>query len=106
MSQNKSVNEMNEEFINKLIEEAGMGVGLEADVLSQLKSDMLERLEDRIKAVILANIPEYKLGEFEKLIDSGNAKEIQDFCILNIPNFTEVIAGEFLNFRSRYINIA
>ncbi|MCX6752865.1 MAG: DUF5663 domain-containing protein [Candidatus Nomurabacteria bacterium] len=106
MSQNTnvaSVKNMNEEFIEKLIVEAGMAIDLDAEVLTQLKKDMLDRLEDRINAVILSNIPEYKLGEFEKVLDSDDEKAISDFYTATIPNMAEVLAGEYLDFRTRYI---
>ena len=52
---------------------------------------------------MLSHIPEYKLEEFEKLLDADNEKATQAFCLENIPNLTELIAAEFLDFKSRYI---
>jgi len=103
MLNNTNVNKMVAEFIEKLILEAEMDKNVEKDVFDQLKKDLQERLENRINAVILSQIREDKLEEFEKLLDSGNEQEIQSFCSLNIPNLTELIASEFLNFRNRYI---
>ena len=71
--------------------------------MDQLKSDLRERLENRINAVLLSQIPEHKLAEFEKLLNAKDANATQAFCSANIPNLTELIAGEFLAFRKRYI---
>ncbi len=87
----------------KLVEEAGMNKDLEEDVFDQLKKDLKDRLQNRINAVILSQVPEHKLEEFEKLLDSGDEKAMQAFCSQNIPNLAELIAAEFLSFRNRYI---
>src|SRR3989338_6764699 len=99
-----NVDEKVNQFINQFVEEAGMNKDLEEDVFDQLKKDLKERLENRINAVILSQVPEYKLGEFEKILDSGDDKAMQAFCSENIPNLPELIAAEFLSFRSRYIS--
>lgn len=91
------------EFIDKLVIEAEMDKDLDESTVVGLKKDLRERLENRIKAMILSEISVDKLDEFEKLIDSGDAKSTQEFCSKNITNFPELLAGEFLNFRNRYI---
>ncbi len=95
---------MVDQFISQLVVDAEMGKDLEADVLDQLKKDLREGLENRVNAVMLSHIPEHKLEEFEKLLDAGNEQATQNFCSENIPNLSELIAGEFLAFRKRYIS--
>ena len=104
MPNNSGVELMVSDFIDKLVVEAGMNEDLDEDVFTQLKKDLKERLENRVNAVILSQIPEYKLEEFEKLLDSGNAEATQAFCNENIPNLSELIASEFLAFRNRYVS--
>jgi len=99
----QNVNEMVEQFINQLVVEAGMNKDLEEGVFDQLKKDLKERLENRINAIMLSQIPENKLAEFEKLLDGGDENATQAFCSDNIPNLAELIAAEFLSFRKRYI---
>lgn len=101
---NLNVDEMVDQFVSQLIEEAGMNKNIEEDALDQLKKDLSERLHNRINAVILSQIPEHKLEEFEKLLDLGDPKATQSFCSENIPNLTELIASEFLGFKNRYIS--
>jgi len=103
-TKNLNVDQMVDEFISKLVVEAGMDENVEEDVLGQLKTDLKERLNNRVNAVILSQIPEHKLEEFEKLLDGGDQKATQSFCTENIPNLAELIASEFLGFRSRYIS--
>ena len=103
-TKNLSVDEMINKFIDQLVLDSGMNKDLEENVFDQLKKDLRERLENRVNAVMLSHIPEYKLEEFEKLLDAGDEKATQAFCLENIQNLTEVIAAEFLNFRSRYIS--
>lgn len=103
MPNNTNVEEMVDQFIDQLVVDAGMNKDLEEDILSQLKKDLKERLQNRINAVLLSQIQETKLEEFEKLLDSGDEKATQSFCSQNIPNLTELIAAEFLGFRNRYI---
>lgn len=103
-TKNSNVDEMIDQFINQLVIEAEMNKGLEEDVFNQLKKDLRERLENRINAAILSQIPENKLEEFEKLLDEDNKNATQAFCSENVPNLTELIASEFLGFRNRYIS--
>jgi len=102
-TQNVMADEMISIFISKLIVEAEMDKNLEEETVVGLKKDLQERLENRIKAMILSQISNDKLDEFEKLIDSGDETATQKFCNENIANFPELIAAEFLNFRNRYI---
>lgn len=90
-------------FVDKLVEEKNFG-NLDPEVLEQIKIDLLGRIEDRINATILANIPAEKLEQFDVLLNSGNTEEIQSFCQNNIKNFDEVIAEALISFRNIYLN--
>lgn len=99
----QNMDEMMIQFIDQLIKDAKMDEALEESTLVGLKKDLKERLENRIKATILSQVPESKLEEFEKALDSGDDKITQKFCMENITNFPELLAAEFLNFRNRYV---
>lgn len=96
-----------DQFINDLTIEAGVAKKLEGseDVLIQFKKDLKNRLENRINATILSQISKDKLAKFEELLDSNNQEAMQAFCLESIPNFSELIASELINFRSRYIEV-
>jgi len=90
-------------FIDKLLEEKGaseMGV----EVMAQMKKDLEVRLEDRINAVVLENIPPSKLEEFNSLLDEGEQQGIDAFYKRNIPDMNNIIAKAFMDFRSLYIS--
>ncbi len=93
-----------ETFVGRLIEEKGLN-NLEDQVLLQIKNDLLSRLEDRINAAILAGLPSEKLDEFQKIVDTGNKENINEFCGNNIKDFDELIAGELMSFRQTYLTL-
>jgi hypothetical protein len=68
-----------------------------------MKKDLLERINDRINAAVLENIPVEKIEYFEKLLDKGEEKEIQSFCQRNIFNLEEIIAKELVAFKKSYL---
>lgn len=91
-------------FVEKLIEEKGFE-DLDPEVRQQMKSDLLDRAENRINAAILENMPKEKLAEFNELLNGlNNGEEVQSFCRDNIKNLDEVIAQTLMDFRSAYLN--
>lgn len=92
-----------EDFVDRLVAEKGM-TNLDPEVLAQVKKDLLDRVEDRVNAVIIEKLPPESLEEFEKILDGADEKEIQPFCQQRIPNLDQVIAAELLAFRQTYLN--
>jgi DNA-directed RNA polymerase subunit F len=90
-------------FVDRLVEEKKFE-SVDPEVLEQIRSDLMERVEDRINATILENMPKEKLEEFSALLDSANPEEVQIFCRNNIANLDEVIAEALVSFRSTYLN--
>lgn len=90
-------------FVDRLIEEKKFE-NVSPETLEQIKEDLLGRVEDRINAITLENMPREKLEEFNKLLDTANMEDIQKFCQNNIPDLNEIIAKELLNFRNIYLN--
>lgn len=91
------------QFVDELITKKGL-TNLDKEVIEQIKSDLLERLENRLNASILAAMPVEKLEEFEKILDSKNDLEIQDFIKLNVKDLEQVLAVEILNFQKLYLS--
>jgi len=92
------------EFVEKLIEEKGIK-NQNKEVLAQIKTDLLDRVENRINAAVLANLPAEKLEELEKMINQSGTDEIQAFCRENIVDIDQIIATELADFRRVYLNI-
>jgi hypothetical protein len=90
-------------FVRKLADEKGL-TNLDPEVRAQVEKDLMDRVENRLNASILAHMPPNKLGEFEALIDKGDEKEIHEFTQVAIPGLSEILAQELLNFREIYIN--
>lgn len=91
-------------FVDRLIEEKEL-IGLDTEVLAQVKTDLLDRVEDRVNATIVEHIPVDKLDYFEQLVNRSDQKEIQSFCHRNIPGLDEIIAKELVDFRNTYLNL-
>ena len=92
-----------EDFVDRLVTEKGM-TNLDPEVLAQVKKDLLDRVEDRVNAVIIEKLPPESLEDFERLLDGGDEKEIQAFCQTQIPDLDQKIAAELLAFRQTYLN--
>jgi broad-specificity NMP kinase len=99
------VEKMYSQFIDQLVKEKGLDY-LEADVLEEVKVDLLERLENKINAMILKNLPADTLSEFEKLLDDekSDSQQMNEFLNKYIPSLTEKIAAELMQFRNVYLN--
>ncbi len=90
-------------FIESLIEEKGLG-DLDSRMLAEMKNDLLNRIEDRLNMIIVQNMPEANIVEFERLMDE-NAKDedVQKFCKEKIPDIEALIAVELARFREIYL---
>ncbi|MEI6659838.1 MAG: DUF5663 domain-containing protein, partial [bacterium] len=74
-------------YVDRLVEEKKFPEDLGSEVMDQIKSDIMSQVEDRINAVIIDNLPEDKLEEFNKLLDSdAKDAEVQGFLSANIPD--------------------
>ncbi len=84
------------------MEEKGL-TNLPQEVFAQVKQDLLDRIEDRVNAMIVRKLPPEQLEEFENILDTGKEKDIQSFCAKHIPNLEEAVAAELMNFRDTYL---
>lgn len=91
-----------EEFIDRIVAEKGFDTK-DPEVLAQIKADLLGRLEDRINAMILSELPQDKLEEFEKMLDAGNGEAINNFLKENISDAEQKLATVMLEFKSIYL---
>jgi len=92
-------------FVDRLIEEKNFPKDLEKEVIDQIKADLLSRVEDRINAVIIANLTPEKLEEFSKMLDKDiSDEEMQKFCSENIPDLQQLIATELIVLKQSYLS--
>lgn len=78
--------------------------GLDTDVQQQVRADLVSRLEDRVNAALLAHLPPEKASELERLLDSGEEKQTQEFISAAVPHADEVVAEALMSFRQTYLN--
>ena len=91
-----------EDFVDKLITDKGFNEQ-DPDVIAQMKSDLMDRVENRINAMIVSALDPEKLPDFEKILDSDSEEEIQKFVKNNIPDIDEKVATELLTFKNIYL---
>lgn len=91
-----------ETFTDKLIAEKGLA-SEDVEVQAQIRNDLMDRIENRINAAIMREIPEEKLEGFDKIIDNGSESEIQAYLRESIPEFDQKIALELASFRAFYL---
>lgn len=98
------MDEILQTFAGKLLEEKQLQ-DVDPEVVDQLKADLVNRLEDRLNMVILKNMPEEKISEFEVLLNNGSEVALQEFCQTNIPDLQNVLATELMAFRKTYLGL-
>jgi DNA-directed RNA polymerase subunit F len=91
-----------EQFVDRLLQEKQLSQ-TDPEILTELKNDLLSRVENHVNAAILAEIPGDKLDEFNALLESGNSEQIVSYCQANVPDFQNVIATTLNNFRNIYL---
>lgn len=90
-------------FVDRLVEEKKYPENLEQGVIDQIKADLLSRVEERVNMVIISNLSEKKLEEFNELMDKNvSDEEMQKFCSDSIPGLAQLIATELIIFRQTY----
>lgn len=92
-------------FVDRLIEEKKFPESLEKEVIDQIKADLLARVEARMNAVLISNMPPLKLEEFNKLLDNNATdEEVQKFCGDSIPDLQQIMASELMVFKQKYLS--
>ena len=93
-----------DKFVDELLAAQGIE-GVDPEVREQLVEDLTTRLNDRLEAAMVAELPEDKLPELERLLDHGNNEvELQKFFADNIPNLPALLARELAAFRQDYLS--
>ncbi|MDP2586917.1 MAG: DUF5663 domain-containing protein [Candidatus Komeilibacteria bacterium] len=90
------------DFVARLTRERGLD-NLEAEVISQIKTDLADRVSNKINAAIIEKMPIDKLTDFESLLDTGTSSEVQDFCATHVPNLNSVVAAALADFADSYL---
>lgn len=78
---------------------------LDQETFDMLVDDVYDRLEERVNAVMMANIPASKMEEFEALLSSGDRDALSDFTLNNIPDLQKILAESLVEFQKTYLGI-
>ena len=90
------------DFVSRLIDDKGFDEK-DPDIIAQMKSDLADRVENRINAMILSNLNPLRYDDFEKVLNGGSEEEIQEFVKKEIPDIDEKVAAELLTFKNIYL---
>lgn len=92
------------QFVDKILEEKGME-GVEEEVRLQLRSDLLERLEDKINHLIIESLSPEQLAKFEHFIDTDQLDQLQPFLEKSGVNVSGIVARCMSEFRANYLGV-
>ncbi|MEK7569419.1 MAG: DUF5663 domain-containing protein [Patescibacteria group bacterium] len=93
-----------DEFLNKMLSEAGMD-NVSPEVRSQMFADLKNRLEDRFLATVVSNLDENKLTSFREITEGGDQEKVNQFISTNFPNAQELFSQAMMSFRDTYLGI-
>jgi hypothetical protein len=94
-----------DEYLNDLLSQTGALQTADQDVLTQLKSDLSERVTALINRRLIDALPEEKVAELERMLDEqpDNVEAYQQFMVENLPNRQEIVNATLLEFRVLYL---
>ena len=92
-----------EGFVSRLMQEKGFPGVDDPEVLDQIKTDLLERVNDQINAMIIAEMPPEKLEEMDALTDGDDEEALQNFISQNVPNIDQKLLNVLEDFRNTYL---
>ncbi len=73
------------------------------EIKDELYPELQGRLEALINTAVLAALPQDQLAHFERLLEHGSQKDIQEFCHQAVPNMDEIVARILVQFRNEYL---
>ena len=94
-------------FLQDLIAEAGL-TDLPAEDQGKMLEDLYIRLEDRLILAVQNALPDDKLTDFQNMIESEDTtpEEVEQYIQKNLPNYEQVFAKAFADFRELYLSAA
>jgi len=92
-----------EVFAQNLLIERGV-LDLDAELVTGMKSDIMQRLETLSTQVIIDGLSDADTAEFERMIDAGASQEqLQSFAETKIPDLPKRLTEALLRFRTAYL---
>jgi hypothetical protein len=91
------------DFVHNLITSKNLE-DIDSEIVDQMKEDLEKRVEDRINAMIMQNMPPESLEEFNSVLDSEEEEKILNYIKEKIPTIEEKTAAVLVEFRNIYLN--
>ncbi len=91
-----------EQFVDRLVLEKGFNES-DAEVIEEIKKDLLARVGARINAMIMSELPPDSIEDFEEIMDKGSDDDVHAFMKKVIPNIEEKVAKELYDFKNMYL---
>lgn len=94
-------------FLEGLLSDAGM-TSLDEGMKEEMIKELYVRLDNFITASLIDKLPPEHLEAFIKMNEEKKPQaEIEQFLKQNLPNYGEVLANTFIQFRENYLgNVA
>ncbi len=89
-----------DEFVDCLLSKDCALDDIDPEVRQQLKVDYVQHLNGEIIRALLSALPESKLIEFERLVETSTDTQLQGWLEQHVPNTKEIIAGVMVEFES------
>lgn len=91
-----------DDYVDRLIKDKGFE-DKDPEIIAQIKDDLLRSIEGHINAMVISNIPEDSLAEFEKILDTNDQEKITSYIHTKIPDINEKTATVLLSFKNSYL---
>lgn len=90
-------------FLESLLTDSGMSI-LDEETKEEMIKEMYVRLDNYIASIIIDKLPPEHLETFSQMNEEKKSKEeVEKFLKEKMPNYHEVFAEAFANFRQLYI---
>lgn len=97
-----------DEYIQQLLNDAGVPESTDSGVLDQLKADLIARSNEFVNRQLIDALSDEDAVAFDKLLDEkpDDIMAIQQFITDHIPNKDQVVGAALLEFRALYLGTA
>jgi len=92
-----------ENYAEELLRAKGV-VSLTQDDREQTKTDLIDRVDDRLNAMILDHLPDSATDAYSHLMDVDDEEELRSFLLTFIPDLDERVDIVLQYFRRDYLN--
>lgn len=94
-----------DEYIQQLLNDAGLPDSVDPEVRAQLVSDLQERAINLMNRRLIEAMSDEDIEAFNKLLDEqpNNAEAMQQFITDHVPNSQQVVTAAMLEFRALYL---